>query len=187
MGRLDCPLYGGRTVTVKVLHCLRYLPIVFFVITNTLSEGAKAQSIVEDELRLSKLTLTAFECSMLTDDSKDARKLFDIGFDAGRQFLENISELTNDERTEVSGQMDLLWWGVWDGKSKSIVGQSMKPLPTFLGHSLWGPTIDFILGRVFSNRAEWVYKIEGGDDANEQTRNLNKSSMYREKNCFLIR
>ena len=84
--------------------------------------------------------------------------------------------------------MDLLWWGVWDGKAASVLGgQNWKPLPTYLRHSFWGPTIDFILGRVFSNRAEWVYKIEGGDDANEQTRSLNKSSMYREKNCFLIR
>jgi hypothetical protein len=146
---------------------------------------AQSNSRADEEISQSRLALSAFECSLLATDNKEARRLFDIGFAAGKKFLDETSKLTADERTRVTGQMDLLWWGAWDGAS-DVVGPTWKPSTDFLGHSFWGPTIDFILGRVFSERAQWAYKIGGDAGVEEFARKMNRDSMYRKKNCFLI-
>jgi len=161
------------------------LTLAAVFILSLATEHVIAQPIIAEEVRLSKLTLSAFECSLLAGDNKEAQRLFNVGFVAGRSFLRGIGTLTREERTRLSAQMDLLWQRVWDGTSQYVVGQSWK-LSDSIGHSLWGPTIDFILGRVFSERAAWAYKISGGVEIDDDTRNVNNGKMYRERNCSLI-
>jgi hypothetical protein len=143
--------------------------------------SAAAQAIVQEQVRLSNLTLSSFECSLLAEDHREAHRLLEVGFTAGRAFLSGISNLTRAERTRLSGQIDSLWKYVWDGTSQSVVAKS----PTnSLGQSLWGPTIDFILGRMFSERVAWAIKVGGDGNADEQIKN--KSDMYRELKCSLM-
>jgi len=156
--------------------------LVTFLVTSFTCVSAIAQPIVHEQARLSKLTLSAFECSLLADDGKEAHRLLEVGFTAGRSFLSGISNLTKAERSRLSGQIDPLWHQVWDGTSQSVVA---KPPTDTLGHSLWGPTTDFILGRVFSERAAWVNKASGDPSTDEHTRNVNKASMYRERKCSI--
>ncbi len=141
-----------------------------------------AQPIVQEQVRLSKLTLSGFECSLLANDSKEAHRLLEVGFTAGRSFLSGINNLTKAERLRLSEHIDPLWHQVWDGTSQSVVA---KPPTDNLGQSLWGPTTDFILGRVFSERAAWVSKASGDPGTDEHTRNVNKASMYRERKCSI--
>jgi hypothetical protein len=159
------------------------LVILFsFLVSSFASVNAIAQPIIQEEVRLSKLTLSAFECAVLAGDSKEAHRLLEVGFTAGRSFLSGISNLTKAERAKMSGQIDQLWHQVWDGTSQSVVA---KPPTDALGQSLWGPTTDFILGRVFSQRAAWVNAASGDPNIDEQTRNLKKVDMYRERKCSL--
>jgi hypothetical protein len=156
---------------------------LFSLLVSTFaSANAVAQPIIQEQVRLSKLTLSAFECSLLTGDNREAHRLLEVGFTAGRSFLSGISNLTKAERTKLYGQIDQLWRQIWDGTSQSVVA---KPPTDTLGQSLWGPTTDFILGRVFSERATWVNAV--GDDPNidAQTKNSKKANMYRERKCSL--
>jgi hypothetical protein len=139
-----------------------------------------AQPIIQEQVRLSKLTLSAFECSLLADHAKEAHRLLEVGFTAGRSFLSGISNLTKAERVRLSGQLDPLWHQVWDGTSQSVVAKA--PMDD-LGQSLWGPTTDFILGRVYSERSAWVAKLIGDAGTDERTRNSKKASMYSELKC----
>ena len=161
--------------------------IVFIVSSVLVSSfncvGAIAQPIVKEQARLSQLTLSAFECSLLADDNKDAHRLLEVGFTAGRSFLNGISNLTKAERAYLSAQIDSLWHQVWDGTSQSIVA---KPPSDPLGQNLWGPTTDFILGRVFSERATWATAVTADLGTDEHTRSLRKAAMYRDRKCSLI-
>jgi hypothetical protein len=156
--------------------------VTFFISSFTWGKVI-AQPIVQEEVRLSKLTLSAFECSLLAGDNKEAHRLLEVGFTAGRSFLNGISNLTEVERARLSGQIDLLWQQVWDGTSQSVLA---KPPTDSLGQSLWGLTTDFILGRVFSERAAWANKVSDDLSTDEPTRSANKSNIYRDRKCSLI-
>ena len=53
---------------------------------NFAFESAKAQSRVDDEVRLARLAISAFECYSLANDHKKAESLFDIGSVQGESF-----------------------------------------------------------------------------------------------------
>lgn len=143
----------------------------------------RAQPIVQEQFRLSTLALSAFDCSLLASDSKEAQRLLEVGFTAGRSFLGGISNLTGAERVKLSRQINSLWHEVWDGKSQSVVA---KPPADKLGQSLWGPTTDFILGRVFSVRAAGISKVTSDPGGDENTINANMSNRYQEQKCSLV-
>jgi hypothetical protein len=157
-----------------------FLSSIFLALSSCIS--VVAQPVIQEQARLSKLTLSAFECSLLADDSKEAHRLLEVGFTAGRSFLSGISNLNKADRARLSGQIDPLWLQVWDGTSQSVVA---RPPTNNLSQSLWGPTTDFILGRVFSERAVWATKIVGDTGTDEHTRNATKASIYRERKCSL--
>ena len=106
---------GGRRMNGRALA----FTVGAFVLSGAASESATAQPIVHEEVRLSQLTLSAFDCSLLTEDSKEAHRLFEVGFTAGRAFLNGINNLTKAERGQVSGKIDPLWQHVWDGGVKA--------------------------------------------------------------------
>lgn len=142
-----------------------------------MSGSANAQAVVQEEARLSKLTLLSFDCALLAGDEKEAHRLLEVGHTAGRAFLSGINNLTKAERTRLTAQIDSPWHQVWDGTSQSVVA---KPPNDSLDRNLWGPTTDFILGRVFSERAAWAIKASGNSSTDDHTRSVNKSNMYRE-------
>ena len=145
-----------------MLHCLRYLPIVFFLITITSSEDVNAQSNVDEEIRLSKLTVSAFECSIVAPDQKESQRLFDIGFAAGQKFLDGLSNFTNEEAKRLKENIAVLWIG--------------KGVP--------GRTHDFVLGQVYSEIEAYTYK-DVLDDRKSWA--LKEEQTFAHKNCALIR
>jgi hypothetical protein len=162
----------------------RFVSGIFFslLISCFAWTNAIAQPIVQEQTRLSKLTLTAFDCSLLATDGKEAQRLLEVGFTAGRSFLSGINNLSKAERSKLSGQIDSPWHRVWDGKSQSVVA---KPPTEALGQTLWGPTVDFILGRVLSDRAARINNVISDKDNDESAKNSIMTSVYREQKCSL--
>lgn len=146
---------------------------VLFVL-SVASGNVKAQSRVEEEVRLAQLTKSAFECSAVSPEQGEERRLFEIGMATGRKFLDELNKLTEGERSatlEKSLKNDKeFYWGefIWAGRFAVTA------------------TTDFILGRVYENRMEEARKHYdiGGD---QKAFDLKIERMYGQKNCSLIR
>ncbi len=138
------------------------LPIVFFLITFASSEDVRAQSQVDEEIRLSQLTISAFECSIVAPDPTESQRLFDIGFAAGQKFLDGLSNVRNGEEKQLKENIAVLW----------------------IGKGLAGRTQDFVLGQVYSEIEAYTYK-DFLDDKKSWT--LKEDQMFAHKNCALIR
>jgi hypothetical protein len=97
------------------------------------SSRVHAQS---DELvLLSTHTFSAFRCSLLASEEKVSARLFGIGVETGRRFLEAWSKLTEKEQKAASDKILLLWrWSQ-------------------------GPTTDFVLGSVYEQIRADVRKL----------------------------
>jgi hypothetical protein len=120
---------------------------------------AIAETRVEEVVRLSKLTLSAMECANLAPNDADSRRLEEVGLSAGKQFLEAMPKLTQDEQKAADPKIALLWRGV----------------P--------GPSIDFVLGRVWERMTDSAYKSLGDDTKKWDSEKVVK---YSEKNCMII-
>jgi hypothetical protein len=121
---------------------------------------AIAETRVEEVVRLSKLTLSAMECANLASNDADSQRLAEVGISAGKKFLEATPKLTQEEQKTAGRDIALLWRGV----------------P--------GPSMDFILGRVWEQMTEAAYKSLG-DDTKQWDRE--KIVKYSAKNCMVIR
>jgi hypothetical protein len=122
---------------------------------------AFAENRVEEAVRLSKLTLSAMECANLAANDADSQRLQEVGMSAGKQFLEAMPKLTQDEQKAAGPKIALLWRGV---------------IP--------GPSIDFILGRVWERMTDSAYKSLGDDTKKWDSEKVVK---YSQKNCMIIR
>lgn len=137
------------------------------------SGQAIAETRVEETVRLNNLMTAAFDCAVLRDDGKgggitdmEGQRLFDVGITAGRRFLDLYTKLSVDEKKSMvpEGKVE---WG-------SIGG-------------IWGPSNDFVLGRMVQERAEVLYSIEydvHGTDADWQRK---RERLFSEHNCIVIR
>jgi hypothetical protein len=122
--------------------------------------NASAEARTEELVRLSRLTVSAFRCSLLTDIDKESARLFMIGLTAGRGFLEGWNKLDDDERKVASEEILLLWrW------SK-------------------GPTADFILGSVFDQQRSDLRRLY---DIHEEIWQGRLERAYRDENCERVR
>jgi hypothetical protein len=162
-------------------------PCAFISLTLLISQftfgTAKAQAIVREEVRLSKLALTAFECSLLAPDERETNRLLEIGVTSGRSFVGGISSLTKMERNHLSGQLDPIWRQVWNGTSQSVVAKAPNES---LGQNLWGPSTDFILGRILSDRSAFVNKTISTSSTNQITNSPTKATLFRERQCSVL-
>jgi hypothetical protein len=100
---------------------------------------AFAETQVEEAVRLSKLTISAIECSVLASDGNEAQRLGEIGFAAGKKFLDVIARLSTEEQKSANQNIALLW------------------------HGVPGPNSDFVLGRVWQEVEHNVYRLLGDD------------------------
>src|SRR5262245_51488484 len=92
--------------------------------------GASAQ-VDEDAVRNAQLTLSAFKCFGFAKDEADQERLFNLGYEAGKAFIERMSK--NPPNKATADQIAILWMGTR------------------------GPTADFILGQIFSEMLESAY------------------------------
>ena len=117
-----------------------------------------------DKARLARTVWSAFQCSTFAEmsgDKKEQARLFLVGLEAGRDFLEALK----------SGQISD------DAMSKEV--------PVGVTLALQGPSPDFILGRIFENAvgaleiSQWA-KDDGLKKTKAQTE-------YGKHNCVFIK
>ena len=117
------------------------------------------------------LTLSAFDCSLVAPDKKEAERFLTIGLNAGRDFIKFMRE-NNDLYLKTKTTI------IWDLARK-------------------GPTPDFILGHIWADRLngsieyinqtftelqiDYVKTIPTVEEWK-----LAKGTIYKEKNCNLI-
>jgi len=136
--------------------------LISCLVLSFTSEHANAQTYVDEEIRLSKLTVSAFECSIVAPDQTESQRLFDIGFAAGQKFLDGLSNIKNEEEKRLKENIAVLW----------------------IGKGVAGRTHDFVLGQVYSEIEAYTYK-DFLDDKKSWT--LKEEQVFAHKNCALIR
>jgi hypothetical protein len=141
-----------------------FVATISWLVLSFMCAHVNAQSRVDEEIRLSKLAVSAFECSIVAPDQTESQRLFDIGFAAGQKFLDGLSNVKNEEEEEkrLKENIAILW----------------------IGKGVAGRTHDFVLGQVYSEIEAYIYK-DFLDDKNSWT--LKEDQMFAHKNCILIR
>lgn len=128
----------------------------FMLLGNT---TALADPSIENQKKNAFLVLSAFECAIVSSNEEEAIRLFNLGLNAGRDFIKFANEDIELYRKKLQSKVPLLW------------------------NMTIGPTPDFILGQIYANRAEHVYEDFSSD---EELWKLKKENMFHDKNCALL-
>ena len=89
------------------------------------SAQAFSETREEELVRLSKLTISAFECSVLTDGD-DAKLAFFVGLKAGEGLWDGLRKLSTDEVRTIGLKIDKLWGMVKGGTTTEFVWIKLK-------------------------------------------------------------
>jgi hypothetical protein len=119
-----------------------------------------AETRIDEAVRLSKLTLSAIECSILAPDKADAQRLAEVGLASGKKYFDAVAKLSEEEEKIASKDIPTMWKGV----------SGISP--------------DFVLGRVWQKMENIVHKSLGGDTSKWARE---KAKKYVDKNCMSIR
>jgi hypothetical protein len=102
--------------------------------------GIASAQVDNDAVRVTQLSLSAFECGALAPNQADAERLFLLGYDTGKAFIERVTTSPLNEATR--NKIAVLWL------------------------STNGPTADFILGVVYARMTDEALKdmsLQGWD------------------------
>src|SRR5208283_4509209 len=144
------------------MRSMYFVALISCLVLSLTSSHVSAQSNIDEDIRLSKLTVSAFECSIVAPDQTESQRLFDIGFAAGQKFLDGLSNVRNGEEKQLKENIAVLW----------------------IGKGLAGRTHDFVLGQVYSEIEAYTYK-DFLDD--KKSWKLKEDQIFAHKNCALIR
>jgi hypothetical protein len=133
--------------------------IVTFVVVASFASTTVAETRIDEAVRLSKLALSAMECSMLAPDKVDAQRLAKIGLASGKQYFAAVAKLSEENEKIASKEIPAIWKGV----------SGISP--------------DFVLGRVWQ-KMESIVQKSLGDDKSKWARK--KAEKYVDKNCVSI-
>jgi hypothetical protein len=139
----------------------RIAPAVIGVLVVFGAWQAIAETRIEEAVRLSKLTISAIQCSQLADDDNEAQRLSAMGIAAGKQFLDLFANLSPAERQSADPNIATLW------------------------HLVPGPSNDFILGRVWELLEKETLASYDSDD--KKVAKIRQQQLFDNKNCSLIR
>lgn len=131
-----------------------------FVFTVCIVSTTVAETRIDEAVRLSKLALSAMECSMLAPDKADARRLAKIGLTSGKEYFDAVAKLSDEEQKIAGRNISATWKGVT------------------------GISPDFVLGRIWQKMEDTIQESLGSDKrkwAHE------KAKKYAEKNCVGVR
>lgn len=103
------------------------------------------------------LAVAAFDCSVVATDEAEVERLFLLGYESGREFLNLVRGDIEDLDFEV------------------------LPLWTLYG----GPSTDFILGQVYANRVNSVYDSRSNLDS-ESAWTERMTLLYERRNCRFV-
>jgi hypothetical protein len=130
-----------------------------------------------DRPNLGLVMWSSFSCASfaeLSSDKKEQKRLFTVGYSAGKQFLVAIENKTVSEKEISSAPLGVL-------------------------QRLQGPSIDFMIGRIFEGATEDAFdKVEKEDNngmpilnprdwADGDLRVTKARNKYRSSNCALVR
>lgn len=115
----------------------------------------------EIQIKNSFLTLSAFECSAVAPNDKEAERLFMLGLTAGREFIAYAQSHSDSYAKELHPHVAILW------------------------NLTNGPSPDFILGQLYADRVDNIYK-EKDPLSDEALWKIKKENIYRDKNCALL-
>jgi len=131
--------------------------------------GCAASYADPAEAAKSRLSWSAFECSMLAEMSgneTEQARLFGVGYDAGRAFL---SALQSGRVTQE------------ETRTQSPIGFLMV---------MGGPSHDFMLGRIYAAAVQNAWddiQREMGDSTDSELRRLLAVNEFQSNNCTLLR
>ena len=120
---------------------------------------ALADPKTDAQIKDSFLTLSAFECAVVSPNDKETERLFILGLNAGREFI------------------------AYAQSHKDSYLKDLRPKVAILWNMTSGPSPDFILGQIYANRADEIYKEYSPD---EGLWKMKKQNMYHSKNCALL-
>ena len=122
------------------------------------------------------LMWSAFSCATYAEhagNEREQKRLFDIGYRAGRTFIDGI-------------------------KNQTIAEAERREAPIGVLLRLGGPSIDFMIGRIFESAGEYAYDkvvktdnsglavLDPSEWATGELKVIRAQSEYRESNCKLI-
>jgi len=93
----------------KICGALVALSALYFCV-----ESASAETRIEQALRFSDLAKSSMECSQLTRQDDEAKRLFTIAMTAGEKFLSLFESSSDEEKEQVKFKMDFAWWFAYD-------------------------------------------------------------------------
>lgn len=138
---------------------MRYLILVAAVLGVTACQQ-KADIDIPTARTRAALTLTAFECSQLAPSPADSSRLFNVGLDAGRDFLA-FQEKNSSGYRSLAPSLDPAW--------SSTEAR---------------PSADFRLGELYSASSLRVDEMRGRwNDREWQER---RTALYEQRNCAFI-
>lgn len=159
---------------VKVRHMKKTDYILLILFAMLLSNTSAQQQI--DQTNRGRLLWSAFACATyaeLSGKMEEQQRLFEIGYTVGKAFLTDIDNQTISE-------------------------SELQNAPVGVLGTLGGPTIEFILGRIFalvqSDSYDSVVKEDSrgmpifnpADWADEELEVVRAQTKYRDSNCELI-
>jgi hypothetical protein len=122
--------------------------------------GSKADIDIPTAQTRAALALSAFECSHLATTQADTSRLFALGVQAGRDFLEFADKNANGYRS-IAPQVDPAWRQVEDR-----------------------PSVDFKLGELHAITVARAIGWRRG--ASDNAWEARREALYREKNCQFL-
>jgi hypothetical protein len=131
--------------------------LIAFVLIGT--STVHAESNIELQKKNAFLTLSAFECAVVSPNEKETERLFTLGLKVGRDFIQFAQANTDLYLKTIKPQVPMLWnW-------------------------IAGPSPDFILGQIYADREHDVYKEFSLDN---ELWKIKKQNMYNAKNCVFL-
>ena len=105
------------------------------------------------------LTLGAFECSVMATDESEIERLFLLGYEVGKEFINFVRQDPDRYSQTIKTRVPLLW---------NLYG---------------GPSPDFILGQIYADRVNSIYDDHWNSD--QEVWRSTRERLYEERNCRL--
>jgi len=129
-----------------------------------------AANAENEKAQLGRVLYSAFTCSKYASaagKAEEANRLFKVGIQAGRKFLEAVI-------------------------NKEIPAADLKGLPIGVTWYMQGPSVDFIIGRIYEGATKAAYDHVSRNASHElvrddATKKLQAENRYVQSNCALIR
>ncbi len=151
------------------------MPKLILVVTALSIAVAQA---AESELNRGRLAWSAFQCSVFAElsvNAEEQERLFVLGYETSQSLL-------NDSETMSAAEVE----------------REKETIPVFMLLVLGGPSIDFIVGRIFSAAQERAFnsvvktdssglvQIDPNKWADGELKKIRAENKYRESNCALL-